>query len=121
LQVTFAATPNPARVGQPAQILVTVYNNGPQVERQVALSVLLPAELAPLEAQIQPAGTFIRNGQELRFQAALELAPNQKLTYTIPVSPTGAGDIVIRAQLAAAGLAAPIRAESPMTILSASL
>ncbi len=121
LQVTFAPTPNPARVGEAAQILVTVTNTGQQVERQVALAVLLPAELAPLEAQIQPAGAFIRTGQELRFQAAPELRPNQKLTFTIPVSPTRAGNVAIRAQVAAEGLAAPLGAESPISILSASL
>ena len=121
LQVTFAPTPNPARVGEPAQILVTVVNTGQQVERQVALSILLPAELTPLESQIQPAGTFIRREQELRFQAAPELGPNQKLSYTIPVNPTRPGTVRIQAQLAAAGMAAAIRAESPMSILSASL
>ncbi|MEX0643328.1 MAG: hypothetical protein WD468_11535 [Pirellulales bacterium] len=121
LQVTIASTPNPARVGEAAQILVTVTNTGQQVERQVALAVLLPDELTPVEAQIQPAGTFVRTGQELRFQAAIELPPNHRLTYTIPVNPTHSGNVAIRAQLAAEGLAAPLRAESPISILSPSL
>ena len=122
LQVTFSVNKNPAVVGDPAQIIVTVVNNGQQVERQVALSVLLPAELTPIDAQIQPAGTFTRTGQELRFQAVLELPPNQKLTFTIPVNPNRAGDVRVLAQLTAAGLAAPIRAESPvMKILPAPL
>jgi uncharacterized repeat protein (TIGR01451 family) len=121
LEITFAPTPNPARVGETAQILVTVSNAGQRVERQVALAVLLPDELTPIEAQIQPAGKFVRNGQELSFQSALELQPNQRLTYTIPVNPTAAGNVAVRAQVVAEGLAAPVRRESAMSVLSSSL
>jgi hypothetical protein len=123
LQIKFAPTPNPARVNETAQILITVDNTGQQVERQVALRVLLPADLVPIESQIQPPATLIptANGTELRFQAFGELPPNQRLSYTIAVKPSQKGTARILAQLAAASQQAAIPAESSMTIIDGSL
>jgi hypothetical protein len=105
-------------VGQATQVLVRVTNFGQRVERQVALAVTLPVGVTPVETQIQPAGTFVRNGQEISFQSAIELPPNQRLTYVIPFTSLQAGETTVQAQVVAEGLATPIRSESRIPILA---
>jgi uncharacterized repeat protein (TIGR01451 family) len=122
LQTTFASTKNPARVGEAAEIYVTVTNRGQQAAQQVTLTVLLPQEMTPDDARIRPAGQFSRVGQEIRFRPVDQLMPNQQMQVIVPVTPNQPGQVRVRAEITAAGLQTPLRIESQvMDVLSAPL
>jgi len=122
LQTTVVTNSNPAIVGAPVEIRVTVTNVGQQVAKQVALFVLLPSELSANEALIQPAGEFTRTGQEIRFRPVAQLSPSQTITAVIPVNPIRPGQVRVQAAVSATGMAAPQRVDSQvMTIQTAPL
>ena len=75
LQATIVTNKNPALVGDPIELIVTVTNAGEQPAQQVTLIVQLPVELVPDEARIQPQGQFTRRNQEIHFNPLPELRP----------------------------------------------
>jgi Domain of unknown function DUF11 len=118
LRLAVTESTNPGRVGERQVVYVTLRNNGQQVERQISVRVLLPPELTADAAQIQPQDEASVRGQEIRFTVIPDLQPQVERQYVIPVTPSRAGNVRIRAELTAAGLATPIVVESnPIEIL----
>jgi hypothetical protein len=113
LQATIVASKNPTIVGDAFNIIVTVTNAGQQPAQQVTLMVQLPVELIPDDAGIQPQGQFTRTNQQILFNTAGQLAPNNEMTAVIPVKPDGPGQVRIQASVSATGLAIPLRIDSP--------
>ena len=107
LRLTISTTSNPARVNQKMVVNVTIQNAGQQVERQVAIGVLLPVELMPDPYSIKPEGESTVRGQEIQFTPIAELAPGQSRQYVIPVTPNRTGKVQATAQVAATSLPTP--------------
>jgi hypothetical protein len=68
--------------------------------------------LTPDSTQIQPQNDATILGQEIRFAQIAELRPGEKRQYVIPVTPSRAGQVQIRAQVAASSLATPTTVDS---------
>src|SRR4029450_6604410 len=83
LRLSVGTNTNPGRVNQKQIINIEIENAGQQVERQVAMRVLLPQELTLDPQQIQPANEARVLGQEVQFATIAELAPGQKRQYVI--------------------------------------
>jgi hypothetical protein len=115
LKVTIAESAGPARIGSPLTLFIFVENAGTQTERDVRLRVSVPQETTPLDAMIRPAGQFQVVGErEVRFNSLAELRPGEKRQFDVPVSVDRTGTVNIWAQVAAAGMAEPITAQSKL-------
>jgi hypothetical protein len=112
LKLTIGETKNPARVREKQVVYVNIENSGQQTETKVAVRVILPPELTPDPTQIQPQNDATILGQEIRFTTIAELRPGEKRQYVVPVTPNRAGQIQIRAQVAAASLRTPTTVDS---------
>jgi hypothetical protein len=117
-RLTLTESTNPARVGERHVVYVTVQNIGQQVERQISVRLLLPSEFAADAAQMQPQGEATILGQEIRFSTIAELQPQAERQYIIPLNVNREGQVRVRAELAATGLASPLVVESrPIDII----
>lgn len=119
LRISVASRANPTRAGTSTVIVVILENTGQQTARDVSVRVLVPQEMTPNEAQIQPSGQFeIVGGHEIRFTPIAELGPNERRNFDIPVSVDRTGTVTVWAQVVAAGLAKPMDEQSgPIEIL----
>ena len=121
IRITVSENKNPTRVGERQIIYVNVQNASQEMKRQVSVRVLLPQEFTADPAQIQPQQGLTVVGQEFRF-AVGELPAQQQFRVTVPVTANRAGSIQVRAAAVAAGMTAPVTADSKLIeILSASL
>jgi len=112
LRLTITENKNPARVREKQVVYVNLENTGQQAEQKISVRVLLPQELTPDAAQVQPQSETTILGQEVRFATIAELRPGEKRQYIIPVTPTRAGQVQIRAQIAASSLVTPATVDS---------
>jgi hypothetical protein len=121
LRLSMVSSAGPARVGAPLTLFVYVENIGSRPERDVAVRVLVPQEVTPIEVQIEPRGAFQTAGpREFRFTAIPELRPGERREFVIPVRVDRPGTVNVWAQVAATGMAQPISEQSPpLEILSA--
>jgi hypothetical protein len=118
IRLTITESTNPARVGERQVAYINVQNAGQQIERQISVRVLLPAEFGPDATQIQPQGEATVLGQEIRFSPIAELQPQAERQYIIPLNVNREGRVSIRAELAAPSLATPLVVESsPIDII----
>ena len=112
LRLTVTESKNPARAGERQVVVVNARNEGLEPAQQVQLRVLFPPEMTPDASQIQPAGEATVLNMDVTFSPIAELAPQAERRYLIPVAVNRTGQVQIRAQLTAAGLASPITVES---------
>jgi uncharacterized repeat protein (TIGR01451 family) len=112
LRLTISESKNPARAREKQVVYINVENTGQQTENKVAVRVMLPPELTPDAAQIQPPNDATMLGQEIRFSTIAELRPGEKRQYVVPVTPNRAGQVQIRGQIAATSLATPTTVDS---------
>jgi len=112
LRLTINVGRNPARVNDMQLITVTVANAGQQTERQVATRIILPPELIPDPAQIQPRSEATVTGNEVRFAPIAEFPAGQQKQYIIPVKPARTGRVQVQGQIALGQtLSTPINSE----------
>lgn len=119
LQLSIAVGRNPARVGEKQIITITVANNGQQNESEVAMRLILPAQLTVDTTQIQPQTEAQVFGQEIRFNPVADFPAGNQKQYIIPVTPNSIGQAQITAQLAAKSLGQPSTVNSELITITA--
>jgi uncharacterized repeat protein (TIGR01451 family) len=112
LKLTITENKNPARVREKQIIYITIGNSGQQTETKVNVRAILPPEMAIDAAQIQPQNEATVLGQEVRFATISDLRPGDQRRYVIPVTPSRAGQVQVRAQVASSTLTTPTTVDS---------
>jgi uncharacterized repeat protein (TIGR01451 family) len=105
--------PDPVAVGATTVYTVKVTNQGSADDSNVAISIVVDAELVPVSSD-QPTATI--NGQTVTFAVIPTLAAQQSVTYTIVAKGVTPGDAHTRFILSSANVTTPSRAEESTTV-----
>ena len=81
LNVCFVDTENPICIGEPTSYVITVVNQGQEVDNNVVIVARFPPQIEPLNASGETPGRI--NGQTVTFAPFNNLGPRQTLKYRI--------------------------------------
>ena len=105
--------PDPVAVGDTTVYTVKVTNQGTADDSNVAISIVVDAELVPVSSD-QPNATI--NGQTVTFPVIPTLSAKQVVTYTIVAKGVTAGDAHTKFILSSDNVTTPITAEESTTV-----
>lgn len=100
---------NPICIGETTRYTVTVVNQGQEYDTNVVLQATFPPELTPKAARGATCGNV--QGQTVTFAPFANLAPRQKLEFTIDATGARSGDGRVRIQVSSDSMKNPITEE----------
>ena len=118
LHVEIAARANPLKVGSESSYQITITNDGPGSERNVALSVTLPDGMQFAAAQDQNPAKATIDGQTIKFEPIAKLDAKESLPLSIRIQASRAGDVSVRAEVTSQGRTTPLTADTATHIFS---
>ncbi|HEX8910898.1 MAG TPA: hypothetical protein VF796_00965 [Humisphaera sp.] len=105
---------DPARVGEPVRLQVTVQNTGSGPDRNVKVVATLPPQLTYGSATGPTQGRVA--GQQVVFEPLKELGPGQTATWTIEAKAAQAGDARVKVELSSETLSEPVTQTQPTRV-----
>ena len=83
LSMTVSDLRDPVAVGNDTTFEIRVANNNPGADRDVRLSVTVPAEMTPGAVGTSGPAAYNINGQTVQFGSLAQLRPGESLTYRV--------------------------------------
>jgi uncharacterized repeat protein (TIGR01451 family) len=114
LTMTVANLRNPVAAGKELTYEIRVVNNSNAVDRQVAVTAMIPDGMIPVPLGTTGPGQtkFVPDGRTIRFNPVMELQPGETLTYRVRVRSKSAGQFRFRAELTSQNITQPIQQEA---------
>lgn len=106
LNVCVVETEDPICIGETTSYNISIVNQGSEADSNVAVTVKFPAELAPLSATGDSAGTV--DGQTVTFAPVKNFGARQTLKYRVDAKGVSSGDARVLVEVSSDSIKTPI-------------
>jgi uncharacterized repeat protein (TIGR01451 family) len=118
LSMTVDGLDNPVTVGRDLTYEVRIKNTGSVADRNVALTVIVPAEMSVIRlGTVGDRTTYEIEGQNVRFKPVAELTPGETLKFRVRARAVQAGDVKLEAVFNSEGQPQPTTVTEETTVL----
>jgi uncharacterized repeat protein (TIGR01451 family) len=117
LRMQITTLREPVRVGDRFTYVIDIENTGSTAERDVALTVTVPDEMAVDQISTRGKTSPQIDKKVVRFGELRQVAAGETITYYVGVKAVRAGSVKVAAQLSTGTRAEPLTSIRPTTII----